>query len=72
MSNLGTGSVIRDIKQYIPITYLFRLVEDIGQMAATTVLAIKHVGHEYTSATLIRWALTSLAGDLAIVIDLQQ
>lgn len=41
-------------------------------MAATAVLAVKHVGHEHSSATLISWALTSLAGDLAIVIDLQR
>ena len=32
--------------------YLFRLVEDIGEMALATVLAVVHSSHEDTSTTL--------------------
>jgi hypothetical protein len=49
---------------------LLRLVEDVGQVAATTVLAVVHGGHEDTSTALGLRALPPEALDLAIAIDL--
>lgn len=49
---------------------LLGLVEDIGQVATTAVLSVVHGGHEDTSTTLLLWALTSQALDLAIAVDL--
>lgn len=50
--------------------HLFGLVEDVCQVAATTVLTVVHSGHEDTSAALGLRALTAKALDLAITIDL--
>merc|ERR1711931_433528 len=49
---------------------LFWLIEDERQVASPTVLTIKHVSHEHTSTALLTGALTTLAGDLAIVVHL--
>merc|ERR1711893_346639 len=49
---------------------VLRLVENIGQAALATVLAVKVGGHEHTCTTLLIWALTAQTGDLAILINL--
>jgi len=49
---------------------LFGLVEDVGQVAATAVLAVVHGSHEDTSATLGLGALAAETLNLAIAVDL--
>jgi hypothetical protein len=46
------------------------LVEDVGQVAATAVLAVLHGSHEDTSAASVAGALASKSLDLAIRVDL--
>lgn len=49
---------------------LFGLVKDVGQMAATAVLAVVHGSHEDTSTALGLGALAAETLDLAIAINL--
>ena len=49
---------------------LFGLVENVGEVALSAVLAVVHSGHEDTSTALRLGALTTEALDLAITVDL--
>jgi hypothetical protein len=49
---------------------LFGLVENVGKVATTAVLAVVHSGHEDTSTALGLRALPPEALDLAITVDL--
>jgi hypothetical protein len=49
---------------------LVGLVELEGKVALSAVLAVLVGGHEDTGTALVRWALTTETGDLAVVIDL--
>merc|ERR1739838_613202 len=51
-------------------TRLFGLVEDVGQVAATAVLAVVHGSHEDTSTALGLGALAAETLDLAIAVNL--
>ena len=51
-------------------TRLFGLVEDVGQVAATAVLAVVHGSHEDTSTALGDRALTTSTGDLTVLVHL--
>jgi len=53
-----------------PVVRLLRLVEDVGQVATSAVLAVVHGGHEDTSTALGLWAFPPQALDLAVAIDL--
>jgi hypothetical protein len=49
---------------------LFGLVENVGEVAASAVLAVVHGSHEDTSTALGLRALTPEALDLAVAVDL--
>lgn len=49
---------------------LFGLVEDVGQVALSAVLAVVHGGHEDTSTALGLGALAAKTLDLAIAVNL--
>jgi hypothetical protein len=49
---------------------LFGLVENVGEVAASAVLAVVHGSHEDTSTALGLGALTPEALDLAVAVDL--
>ena len=53
-----------------PNNPLLGLIKDVGQVAATTVLAVVHSSHEDTSTALGLGALAAETLDLAIAIDL--
>lgn len=53
-----------------PPIRLFGLVEDIGKVAATAVLAVVHGSHEDTGTALGLGALPPETLDLAIAVDL--
>lgn len=46
------------------------LIENVGQMAAATILSIMHGSHEDTSTTVLGWALAAETLDLAITVNL--
>lgn len=52
------------------VLHLFGLVEHVGEVAATAVLAVVHGGHEDTGTALGRRALPPQALDLAVAVDL--
>lgn len=52
------------------VARLFGLVENVGEVALSAVLAVVHGGHEDTSTALRLGALTAEALDLAITVDL--
>jgi hypothetical protein len=49
---------------------LFRLVEDVREVAAAAVLAVVHGGHEDTGTAVVLGALAAEALDLAVAVDL--
>ena len=51
-------------------TRLFGLVEDVGEVALSAVLAVVHGGHEDTGTALGLGALAAEALDLAVTVDL--
>jgi hypothetical protein len=65
----GTQSVPSSINPN-PVLIHLLLVEDVGEVAATTVLAILHGSHEDTGTASVAGALASKALDLAIRVDL--
>lgn len=50
--------------------FLFGLVEDVGEVAATAILAVVHSSHEDTSTASVLGALAPQALNLAITINL--
>ena len=59
-----------DGRPVIVCLLVLRLVEDVGEAALATVLAVKVGGHEHPSTTLLIGALAAQTCDLAILINL--
>merc|ERR1711977_605603 len=65
---IRNDSILEDVERPTGHLFLTLLLEHVGQVALAAVLAVKVLGHEDTSATLLSGALTTHAGHLVGVI----
>merc|ERR1711881_804120 len=65
---IRNDSILEDVERPTGHLFLTLLLEHVGQVALAAVLAVKVLGHEDTSATLLSRALTTHAGHLVGVI----
>merc|ERR1711977_420046 len=61
---IRNDSILEDVERPTGHLFLTLLLEHVGQVALAAVLAVKVLGHEDTSATLLSGALTTHAGHL--------
>jgi hypothetical protein len=70
LSLLPVARCDRSIDDEFGSCRLFRVVEDVGEMALAAVLAVVHSSHEDTSTALLLRALPPQTLDLSVTVDL--